>query len=262
MARKVREEEHVNHERWLVSYADFITLLFAFFVVMYAISSVNEGKYHVLSDSMVNAFQNNPTNGAATAIRLPPNQSAQNTLAHIQVTNAKPTPAPTPDNAKLEKMRGMAGDLQQSLGALIQQGKVRVTQSRRGIAVEISDSVLFTSAKADLQPQSIAALRAVADSIKNTDNLIQVEGNTDNQPIRSPQYPSNWELSASRAASVVRLFVDAGVAPSRMVAIGYGEFRPVESNDSETGRQRNRRVTINILADNRDEVAVVPTAAN
>ncbi len=85
-------------------------------------------------------------------------------------------------------MRGMAGDLQQSLGALIQQGKVRVTQSRRGIAVEISDSVLFTSAKADLQPQSIAALRAVADSIKNTDNLIQVEGNTDNQPIRSPQY--------------------------------------------------------------------------
>lgn len=263
MARKKREEEHENHERWLVSYADFITLLFAFFVVMYAISSVNEGKYRVFSSSLNTAFQSNTaTQGAAPNPKLGATQTAHNTLANIKVTD-QPTATPNPQlEEQAKRMRNMAGDLQNSLGALIQQGKVRVTQSRRGVAVEISDSVLFGTAKADLQPQSVAALRAVADSIKNTDNLIQVEGNTDNQPIRSPQYPSNWELSSARAASVVRLFVDAGVAPSRMVAIGYGEFRPVENNDTDASRARNRRVTINILADNRDDVAVLPAGNN
>ena len=262
MARRKREEEHENHERWLVSYADFITLLFAFFVVMYAISSVNEGKYRVFSSSLNTAFQSK-TEGAAPNPRLGASQTGHNTLASVKVTDSPAKPTPNPQLEEQAKhMRNMAGDLQSALGALIQQGKVRVTQSRRGIAVEISDSVLFSTAKADLQPQSVAALRAVADSIKSTDNLIQVEGNTDNQPIRSPQYPSNWELSSARAASVVRLFVDAGVAPERMVAIGYGEFRPMVSNDSDTGRARNRRVTINILADNRDDVAVLPTASN
>lgn len=143
---------------------------------------------------------------------------------------------------------------------MIDQGKVRVTQSKRGIAVEISDSVLFDTAKADLHTESANALIAVAEMVRNTDNLIQIEGNTDNLPMRSGQFPSNWELSAARAASVVRLFVDVGVAPQRLVAIGYGEFRPQGSNDSPEGRASNRRVTLNILADNKDEVAVLPLA--
>ncbi|GGP28287.1 flagellar motor protein MotD [Silvimonas amylolytica] len=254
MARRKREEEHENHERWLVSYADFITLLFAFFVVMYAISSVNEGKYRVLSDSLVNAFQNTnnkPTVGAAPA--------GKQVIAPI-VSHPENNPK-QPENTRLEeetrRMSGMADDLRAALGPLIQQGKVRVTQSARGIAVEISDSVLFDTAKADLQNNSAAALRAVAQRLTGTDNLIQVQGNTDNQPIKSAQYPSNWELSAARAASVVRLFADTGIAPERMVAMGYGEYRPVESNDSPDGRARNRRVTINILADNRDDVSVL-----
>ena len=101
-------------------------------------------------------------------------------------------------------------------------------------------------------------LRAVSDMVKDTDNLIQIEGHTDNQPIRSPQYPSNWELSSARAASVVRLFADSGIVPQRLVVIGYGDQRPVESNDKIEGRARNRRVTLNILADSRDEISVLP----
>ncbi|SFM94624.1 chemotaxis protein MotB [Formivibrio citricus] len=257
MARKPRHVEHENHERWLVSYADFITLLFAFFVVMYAISSVNEGKYKVLSDSLVNAFQNVPPTS--------PNQQQSRQLLMGAAPKEIKLPTPSADPQKRDpkadeqarKMQGMAGNIKQSLGPFIDQGKVRVTQSRRGIAIEINDSVLFNPAKADLQGDSIAMLRAVADMVTKTDNLIQIEGHTDNVPINTAQFPSNWELSSARAASVVRVFAETGIAPQRLVVIGYADQRPVESNDKVEGRARNRRVTLNILADNRDEVAVL-----
>nr|WP_314898953.1 flagellar motor protein MotD [uncultured Deefgea sp.] len=256
MARKQRHEEHENHERWLVSYADFITLLFAFFVVMYAISSVNEGKYKVLSNALVDAFKQPQT--YAPKVQLD-NQAIKGAPPKLMVI---PAPSTLPNNPKLEeqaqKMRGMAGDLRQSLGSLIDQGKVKVTQSKRGIAVEISDSILFDTGRADLQISSQEALLAIASLVQNSDNLIQVEGHTDNQPIRAGQFPSNWELSAARATSVVRLFEQAGVAPQRMAAIGFGEFRPMDSNDKVQGRAKNRRVTLNILADNKDEVAILP----
>lgn len=256
MARRKRPEEHENHERWLVSYADFITLLFAFFVVMYAISSVNEGKYKVLSNALVDAFKQ--PKQSADLLR-PDNQTLPGAPSKLIVI---PAPTMMPNAGRFEeqtkKMQGMATDLRSSLGELIDQGKVKVTQSKRGIAVEISDSILFDTGRADLQPDSIDALVAIAERVKDSDNLIQIEGHTDNQPIRAGLFPSNWELSAARAASVVRLFQSAGVAPQRMVAIGYAEFRPVESNDTQDSRARNRRVTLNILADNRDEVAVIP----
>lgn len=252
MARKSRHVEHENHERWLVSYADFITLLFAFFVVMYAVSSVNEGKYRVLSDSLVNAFQAAPASlQAQSGGQLAPSDIKLLTpLADAQKRDPKAEEI-------ARKMQGVAGNIKQTLGPFIDQGKVRVTQSRRGIAIEINDSVLFSPAKADLQVDSMKMLRAVADMVKNSDNLIQIEGHTDNMPIRSAQFPSNWELSSARAASVIRLFAEAGIAPQRLVVIGYADQRPVETNDSAEGRARNRRVTLNILADNRDEVAVL-----
>lgn len=251
MARKPRHVEHDNHDRWLVSYADFITLLFAFFVVMYAISSVNEGKYKVLSDSLVTAFQ------SAQAPVPKPLQDEQLLPGAAPREIRQPMPSTDARQEQVQRMQSMAGNIRQSMGPFIDQGKVRVTQSKRGIAIEISDSVLYSPAKADLHMDSVAMLSAVADMVKNNDNLIQVEGHTDNQPIRSAQFPSNWELSSARAASVVRLFVDAGVAPQRLVAIGYADQRPVESNDRVEGRARNRRVTLNILADNRDEIAVL-----
>lgn len=251
MRRKHRHEEHENHERWLVSYADFITLLFAFFVVMYAISSVNEGKYRILSDSLTSAFRN------VTPSSVNPIQVGQPTVTQI-VRPASAVEVKPAETAEARKMQLMASDLKGSLGNMIDQGKVRVTHSKRGIAIEINDSILFDPARADLQPGSAQVLLAVAEMVKRTDNLIQVEGHTDNQPIRSPQFASNWELSSARAASVVRLFAEAGVAPQRMVVLGYSEFRPVEPNDTPERRARNRRVTLNILADNRDDIAVLP----
>ncbi|WP_410497400.1 flagellar motor protein MotD [Chitinibacter sp. S2-10] len=255
MARRKRVEEHENHERWLVSYADFITLLFAFFVVMYAISSVNEGKYKVLSNSLVDAFKQ--PNTSANFLRM----ENQHVMGAPQKLVVIPGPTVLPSAGKYQeqakKMRGMASDLRKSLGSLIDEGTVKVTQSKRGIAVEISDSILFMTGRADLQSDAISALQTIAAQLQGSDNLIQIEGHTDNQPIRGGLFPSNWELSSARAASVVRLFQESGIAPQRMAAVGYAEFRPVESNDSDESRARNRRVTLNILADNQDEVAVI-----
>lgn len=238
MARRKREEEHENHERWLVSYADFITLLFAFFVVMYALSSVNEGKYRVLSSSMVNAFRNVPANTASdTQVVVP-----------MPIPQQKPAAATkTPDPVKQkqrDKMRNVAKDILEVMAPLIEQGKVRVIETSRGVTIEINDSILFSPGQALLQPPLVKAMRAIADVIAASDFPITIEGHTDNVPINTLQFPSNWELSAVRATTVLRLFADAGVAAERLTAIGYADTRPVEPNLLADGRARNRRVSI------------------
>ncbi len=257
MARKKREEEHENHERWLVSYADFITLLFAFFVVMYALSSINEGKYRVLSNSLTNAFRNVPVNTAS---------QAQTPQMQLPPTRAVPTPKPNAQQEKMkqqqrEKMKNMAKDIMEALSPLVQQGKVRVLETSRGVTIEIADSALFSVGQAILNPESTRALRAVAEVIATAEFPVTIEGHTDNSPIKTPQFPSNWELSAVRATTVLRIFADAGVPPDRLTAIGYGDTRPVESNDTIVGRARNRRVSIQIdsaLPEKATEIAVEP----
>jgi chemotaxis protein MotB len=242
MARKKIPEEHENLERWLVSYADFITLLFAFFVVMYAISSVNEGKYRVMSDSLVSAFKEAPS--SEKAIELQTKHSEILTGTGKVIGKA----ADTPERQKAaDSMKKVAKSVLQAMQPLIQNGQVRVTQSPRGITVEINASVLFKSGEAVLQPQSTEALAAVAEVLGKVDNPIQVEGHTDNIPIKSLNFPSNWELSSSRAGSVVRLFTERGVPAARMVAIGYADNRPVDTNATLDGRSRNRRVNVLIL---------------
>lgn len=254
MARKKHEEEHENHERWLVSYADFITLLFAFFVVMYAISSVNEGKYRVLSESLGIAF-GGPTEKTSviresehvrTIVPLP-----------IQVTQAQPR-----NDAAIKRERAqmtdIARDILKAMAPLISQGKVRVTQSARGVSVEINASVLFAPGEAKLSHESEAALRAVAKVLTKVDNAIQIEGHTDNVPISNAMFPSNWELSAVRASSVVRLFIDSGIDEKRMVAMGHAANEPVASNDTAEGRMRNRRVQLMILSGLPETVTEVP----
>lgn len=259
MARRRYEEEHENHERWLVSYADFITLLFAFFVVMYAISSVNEGKYRILSNSLGIAFSGvtpkapalkDPAESSSLILPLP-------VLAQSQAQRANDAAT------KREKahMTNIARDILNAMAPLISEGKVRVTQTNRGVSVEINASVLFAQAEAKLNAQSEAALRAVAQVLKKVDNDIQVEGHTDNIPINNAMFPSNWELSAVRASSVVRLFIDSGVDEKRMVAMGHGANQPVDTNDTADGRLRNRRVQLMILSGLPDvvtEVLVTP----
>lgn len=253
MARRRREEEHENHERWLVSYADFITLLFAFFVVMYAISSVNEGKYKVLSNSLTNAFKNTTGQPGGQPIA---------TIQGAPLLPVKPIAKPDklPDQKKVEekkneqrqKMRNVADDIKNALQPLIAQGKVKLLETSRGVTVEINDSILFPAGQARLQPASISAMQAIAQVLADSDFPITIEGHTDNVPIATPQFPSNWELSAMRATTVLRLFNEGGVGAERLTAIGYGETRPLETNTTVEGKARNRRVSI-LIDSNRPE---------
>jgi chemotaxis protein MotB len=240
--RRQKEEDHENHDRWLVSYADFITLLFALFVVMYAISQVNEGKYRVLSDALVQAFRTTDHQPASFRTEL---QGVKRGNAHIDL------PIKLPEDGGRRKvaahMRTIAADIRKVLEPLVKEGQVRVTESARGIAVEINASVLFAPGQAELNEDSVRSLAAVAQVLAGVGNAMEIEGHTDNTPISTSVFPSNWELSAARASRVVRLFGQSGVAPERMVAIGYGEYRNVDSNESPEGKARNRRVTVMIL---------------
>jgi chemotaxis protein MotB len=257
MARRARRhEEHENHERWLVSYADFITLLFAFFVVMYAISTLNEGKYKVLADSLVHAFRNDPVVTAQSTGLAPINRTTAALPVRQQPARLDPL-----RKEKAAKMMELASRIQDALQPLVQKGQVRMTQLPHGLAVEISASVLFAPAQATLHPESVAVLSAVAELLAAGTNEIRVEGHTDNLPIASAVFPSNWELSSARASSVVRLFLATGVAAPRLVAVGYADNKPVEPNDTVEGRARNRRVTLMILEDLTAPQRTVPEVA-
>jgi chemotaxis protein MotB len=267
MARKKKHEEHENLERWLVSYADFITLLFAFFVVMYSISQVNEGKYRVLSDSLVNAFKNAPTTTTPISPKLRIDaasgaSSAQTMVLKQTVFVRKPDPVfEARQKQQAERMKGVAMDLLKAMEPLVKEGQVRVSQSIHGIAIEINASVLFASGQASLEPGSVKALRAVGGVLAQVPNDVQVEGFTDNTPINTIAFPSNWELSTARASSVVRLLAESGAPSERLVAVGYGEFRPIDINSTPEGRARNRRVTIMILSEQQDKITDIPLAS-
>ena len=252
--RKKTPEEHENHERWLISYADFITLLFAFFVVMYSISSVNEGKYRVLSDSLGSAFKSD-------------NADQQPHLNQPQALPRPITSAPPkkPDlridskvKERTEDMRQIAQDLLKVLAPLINDNQVKITQSVRGITVEINAAVLFAPGQATLQPESAKALTAVAKLLAQAPNQIQIEGHTDDSPINTAYYPSNWELSSARASSVARLFSANNVDPKRMVAIGYADNRPLVPNTDSESRARNRRVTMLIISEAPNKTTEIP----
>jgi len=248
--RRKAPEEHENHERWLVSYADFITLLFAFFVVMYSLSSINEGNYRVLSDSLVQAFRSINVNESGQQIIMPPIAVV---TGPISPALQKPkVQAPTAEEKKAEeerqqnaaRMRNMAEEIRRVLGPLTRDGQVSVSEGAFGITVEINASLLFAPGEAVLGDEAVAALRAVAGVIALASFPVTIEGHTDNIPISTFRFPSNWELSAVRASSVVRLFVESGVSPERLTAAGYADQRPVADNTTEEGRTRNRRVAI------------------
>ncbi|MBV5308620.1 flagellar motor protein MotD [Chromatium okenii] len=261
MAHKHRCEEHTNHEAWAIPYGDLITLLLAFFVVMYAVSVVDAGKYRVLSNSLVEAF--------GSQIPLDPIQVGDPSLASnlaadnikrllVPIENAtSPTDVAVEnsleavDNAErariLKEVKEMSQEIESSLGGLINDDKIQVTRKAYWLEITINSSLLFSSGSATLEAAAKPALESVAAILAKRDARIHVEGHTDNLPIKNPIYPSNWELSSGRAATVVNLFAQNGVNPERMVAIGYAEFQPVTNNDSENGRAQNRRVSIIVL---------------
>jgi chemotaxis protein MotB len=225
--KKKKPEEPENHERWLISYADFITLLFAFFVVMYSTSSINQGKLRAVADAINSAF--NPfITLSATNIRL--------------MESRVGTEMFDVDLKRYFKI--------QVTVRLIDAGKNNITVAResRGLIIRMSDSMVFAPGRADLLPQNLELLNRIAAVLAEIPNQIIVEGHTDNVPIRTPQFPTNWELSVARATTIVRYFVEQRAIDAERISVGgYGEFRPIAWNDTPEGRGKNRRVDIVVL---------------
>jgi chemotaxis protein MotB len=280
MARKHRHEEHANHEAWAIPYGDLITLLLAFFVVMYAMSSVNEGKYRILSDSLTAAFRGTPR----TLEPIQVGEKSQGSGADIQMTIVKQAmlegqprdllsiveahgvsiPAggiPLNSGHDTDALRSVGGEeganaapletvareVEHAMANLIERDLIVVRRQGLWVEVEIRTDILFPSGVAVLAPNAVTILEQLAAILKPFPNPIRVEGHTDNVPINTREFPSNWELSSARAASVVHLFTKSGLEPRRLAVVGLGEHRPIASNDTVEGRNANRRVLLVIL---------------
>lgn len=258
MSRRGRHkhEEHANHEAWAIPYGDLITLLLAFFVVMYAISSVNEGKYRVLSDSMVAAFRGAPRTMKPVQVgekQVGSGADIEMTIVQQAMLEGQPrallrAPVGNPTDAAALAVRRMAEEVETALAKLVDANLIAVRRHSYGVEVEIRTDILFPSGSAALSTGALPVLAEVAGTLRSLPNPIRVEGHTDDVPIRGRSlYPSNWELSAARAASVVHLFTEQGLDPQRLAVVAFGEQRPAQSNDTPEGRNANRRVLIVVL---------------
>jgi chemotaxis protein MotB len=242
MSHRKKRIEHDNHDRWMVSYADFITLLFAFFVVMYGISSVNEGKYKVFSVSVNKAFGTEGANTEGGAIHLTEDEMYFKSL--VDRRNARLAEKQRKLN---ERMQRLNDTLQEKMAGFVQKGLMTVTQSGRGVTLDINASMLFKPGEAVVQDEAVSTLAEVAKILADDAMPIEVDGYTDNLPISTAQFPSNWELSSARASSVVRLFIEQGITANLLKATGYADNFPVLPNDTIEGRARNRRVAVTVL---------------
>lgn len=254
MSKKHKHEDHVNHEAWAIPYGDLVTLLLALFVVMYAVSSVNEGKFKQAAASMKAAFNGTPT--SMTPIQLGEQEVKGNAPVSAD-TGTPASPMQALNNMGLgtsdatgipHDIEMMASAIKTAMGDLIKDGVVVVRSTRVGLEVEIQTDILFPSGAAKLSPKAVVILKRLADVLSHFKHVIQIEGHTDNMPIHTNMFPSNWELSAARAASVVHLFIEQSIAPERLSLSGQAQYHPEDSNDSEKGRNRNRRVVLVIPA--------------
>ena len=220
MRKRRMKDDSDNADRWVVSYADFVTLLFAFFTTMYALSHVDVGKLERFAGSMKSAFKATGSGDINTNI----------------IEGIRPIPY---DDYELEK------DIRAMLENFPAMAGIAVSRDNRGVLISLGDSVLFDSASAVIKDEAKPLLLSVAAILKKTSNDILIEGHTDTLTMRSAQYPSNWELSSARATSVLMYFLtDHTNNPSRFAAAGYGEYKPIAPNTSPEGRAKNRRVDI------------------
>lgn len=233
MARKKKHPEHVNHERWLISYADFITLLFAFFVVMFAVSQVDSKKVGRFTESFskaigVDTFPE-PGAGLLPGGTQPARRDEPNNVQKLAL-------AP-----ELEDLRAQLDDLRKKSEL---PKALQVLQRRNELVIRLSESLFFDAGDDRLKEPSAKAMRTLGAQLKSRNVDIRIEGHTDNRPIRTARFRSNWDLSTSRATAVVAILADALIAPDRLSAAGYGEFHPIATNETAEGRRQNRRVDI------------------
>ena len=266
MARKKKHEEHVNAEAWAIPYGDLVTLLFALFTVMYAMSSVNEGKFRVLSDSMVAAFNGPPKSMQPLNIgEKEPGKGGDKPLVGIaptvflkikdgkDATESRLSPR-NPTKTEVAGAPGLPGALirmqrqvQDAMQSLIDAKLVTVRRENMWLEIEINADILFPSGAGEFAPAAEPLLDKLAAVLQPFPNPIRVEGHTDDRPIRTTAFPSNWELSAARAASVVHQFMRQGIDPLRLEIVGFGEFHPRQPNATSDGRNANRRVVVLVL---------------
>jgi chemotaxis protein MotB len=266
------EEEHENEERWLLTYADMITLLMTLFMVMFAISSVNTSKFDALSKSLSEALSGKIVTGGPSIQQTGAEQKTDTSSPELPIPAIKPT-VKTDSSSSQSSSSSDASSSSSSAAAREQedfqelkrkidayakdhglQSKLQTEVARRGLVIRLlTDKVLFASGSAQLEPPSTGLLttlgRLLALEVRHP---IVVEGHTDNRPISSAQFPTNWELSTSRATQVVRYFIRQRVAPSRLQAAGLAAQRPIASNSNDFGRSRNRRVEIVLVRQNSD----------
>lgn len=282
MARRKRHEEHGNHEAWAIPYGDLVTLLMAFFVVMYAVSVVDAGKYRVLSSSLIEAFGAkvpvDPIQVGEPSLALNlMSDDVHRSLAPVEIQSGGASAGDTQDTPVeplsptevavesaldsvsdqnrdyvLQEIKEMSEEVEAAMKPLIEKGDIKVKRKPYWLELNINTNLLFSSGSATLESAARPILADVARILGKRDVRIHVEGHTDNLPISNTIYPSNWELSSGRAATVVSLFAQNGVDPSRMVAIGYAEFQPLASNATEEGRAQNRRVEVIVLPEVKD----------
>lgn len=252
--RRNQDVKKENGERWVISYADFMTLLLATFVVLYAVSSINVSRYRAAAESLSAVF---------TGKVIVPNKG-EGTNGN-GIFDHQPSPVPKPV-VKLnepqkgvpnvsEKIRERIAKLDQAyknlshlLQDVIEKGQVHIAHNGLSVVIDISASMLFDSGKADLTTSALGVIDQIGIVLKDQPYSIQVNGFTDNAPIHTAQFHSNWELSAMRAMSVVQRFVSDGVDPSHLVGAGYGEYHPIASNDDSDGKAKNRRVSIVVVS--------------
>ncbi|MBT8138497.1 MAG: flagellar motor protein MotD [Gammaproteobacteria bacterium] len=237
-----------GHNRWLVSYADFMTLLMAFFVVMYSISQVSEQKYRVLSETFSQAF-NAPVERENLLLDGEPQHSFTKTPIDMQGKALEDRPGNDANEVPATLTR-IAEELEQRFESLIDNELVTVTGDERWLQIALPSAVLFDSGGAQLGEPAQAIIEEIAATLAPHDNVVRVEGFTDNLPIKTAAFQSNWELSAARAAAVVRRLQDSGIAPGRLAAVGYGAHQPAHSNNSAEGRSKNRRIVLMVSTQN------------
>jgi chemotaxis protein MotB len=263
--KKKKPEEHINHERWLVSYADFITLLFAFFTSLYAISTVDAQKMGKMVFSTRAAFDVDffPSDKPVLGGTPPPvdqTRSQQYRIDSAKSFNSIVTPMrkdklfDTPDKEiSPQTVKELMQDLRIYIANAELEKLVRVKGTDKLLVVSLSEAAFFNSGESDLRPESIPLLNTVAEKLLKFTLQIRVEGHTDNVPIHTKQFPSNWELSSARASTVIRHFIDEfAYPPDLLSAGGYASYRPIASNDTPEGRSQNRRIDI-VLTDGSDE---------
>ncbi len=253
MALKKEPEKHVNHERWLVSYADFITLLFAVFVVLYAMGQSDKKKVEEVMQSIQASF------GMANAGAVAPKINVIDSKSISIMPSLKPELSITPANkASRAQGKGRAEEkdfrqIKASIEAyLVKQGaqnKVSLTITRRGLIVSLKEAGFFDSGQAQIKPEAYDLINTISEVMTQYNNPLRVEGHTDNVPISSAQFPSNWELSTSRATNGLKyLLKHFDVDPDKISATGYAEFRPLADNATPDGRAKNRRVDLVMLS--------------